>query len=465
MDFKNKKVSILGLARSGKALARALSRKGAHILVSDVKTSSALTDVMKELSGLNLEWETGGHTDRIYKNRDIIIISPGISIYTPILQEAMEKGVPVVSEVEIAFLLTDASFIAVTGTNGKSTTSTLIHQSLINSGKNAYLAGNIGIPLVGEVEKIPPGGWITAEISSFQLEAVERFHPHIAVLLNITNDHIDRHGSFEKYRNAKANLFNCQVKNDFAVLNADDPSTELLTPRIKSKKLYFSRTRPVKEGAYFEDGKIIFADGSHKKAIFSWARFPLQGVHNIENTLAAACVCHIVGIDFIHLRNALESFRHLHYRMEFVAEIDKVQFYNDSKGTNPDAVRASLESFNEPVILIAGGTDKGLDFMPLAKKIQKYAHGVVLIGESREKIARALEHIGFTNYAVNNDLSLNGFNNAIQQSFQLSPRPGVVLLSPSCASFDMFNNAEHRGAVFNQFVKEMKQDHERTQKV
>jgi UDP-N-acetylmuramoylalanine--D-glutamate ligase len=456
INLKNKKISILGLASSGKALARVLTKKGASILVSDVKTEEQLSEIQKELSDLPLEWECGGHTDRIYKDRDMVIISPGISINTPILQEAKKAGVPVISEVEMAFLLSDSPFIAVTGTNGKSTTTTLIHKTIIASGRKSRLAGNIGIPLVGEVEEVPPDTWITSEISSFQLEAVELFHPKIAVLTNITTDHIDRHGSFEEYKQAKGNLFNRQTPEDFAVLNAADQAVMSLIPRIKSHRLYFNRTDRVEEGAFFENGHIRTVYKGEEKTWFPWDKIPLRGVHNLENVLAVTCVCLALDIPAEALVKALMEFEPLHHRMEYVDTIDGIKFFNDSKGTNPDAVRASMESFEEPVVLIAGGTDKGLDFLPLAENIKKHAFHVVLIGESRNKIADALEKTGFDKYTIIDDMTLQGFKKAIKTAWENCPRGGVVLLSPSCASFDMFHRAEHRGDMFNIFVGELK---------
>jgi UDP-N-acetylmuramoylalanine--D-glutamate ligase len=456
IELKGKKISILGLASSGKALARVLAKKGAVLLVSDVKPKEQLVDIQKDLADLHLEWETGGHTDRIYKNRDMVIISPGISIYTPILQEAKNAGVPVISEVEMAFLLTESPFIAVTGTNGKSTTTTLVHKTILAAGRKSRLAGNIGIPMVGEVEDVPPDTWITSEISSFQLEAVEHFHPKVAVLTNITTDHIDRHGSFEEYKQAKGNLFNRQGAEDYAVLNAADPAVMSLLPRIKAHKLFFNRFKRVGEGAFFEDGYVRTIFKGEEKTWFSWEKIPLRGVHNLENVLAVTCVCLALDISAEALMQALMEFEPLHHRMEYVDTIAGIKFFNDSKGTNPDAVRASMESFDEPVVLIAGGTDKGLDFLPLAENIKKHAVHAVLIGESRSKIADALEKAGFNEYTIIDDMTLQGFKSAIKTAWKKCPSGGVVLLSPSCASFDMFHRAEHRGDMFNIFVGELK---------
>lgn len=460
-SVKNKKISVLGMARSGKALAEALIGLGASVLISEVKSNGEMEAVKNELAHLPLEWETGGHTDRIYKGRDLVVISPGVSIYTPVLIEAKQAGVPVVSELEIAFLLARSPFVAITGTNGKSTTSTMIHQALLNDGRKSYLAGNIGIPLIGEVGKIEPEAWITAEVSSFQLEAVDKFKPHVAVLTNITSDHIDRHGSFDAYVMAKANLFRKQDADDFAVLNADNPAVMSIDGLVPSRKLYFSRKKPVQQGAYYENGyvKVQFRDFLDRHYL-KWEDMPLRGVHNLENTLALVCVCTALGVSRKAVIKTLMEFKNLHYRMEYVDTINGISFYNDSKGTNPDAVRASLESLNVPVVIIAGGTDKNLDFYPLAEKIKELTVHAVLIGQSRMKIKEALEKAGSNSFTVVDDLSLEGFKKAIKVAFNLCPKGGAVLLSPSCASFDMFRNAEHRGEMFDFYVREMKRENE-----
>lgn len=450
----------MGIARSGKALAKVLSVMGARLFLSDKKTSQELSTILRELAEFPLEAETGGHTDRVYQGKDLIIISPGVSIKNPILEKAKENGVPIISEVEMAFLLSRAPFIAITGTNGKSTTSTLTHKSILADGKFSHLAGNIGNPLVEEVLQIPPHGWITAEISSFQLEAVEQFRPRIAALLNVTTDHLDRHADFREYLETKGRIFSQQRPEDYAVLNADDAGVMSLVDGIPSRKFFFSRTKRVETGAFLEDGFLKTSFNGEEKTVAPWDSIPLKGLHNLENVLATICIARAAGVRMESVLKALEEFKPLHYRMEYVDTIRGVEFYNDSKGTNPDAVRASLFSFEKPLILIAGGTDKGLDFLPLAKNIKERAKGAVLIGQSRGKIAEALASIDFSNYFIVDDMSLDGFKGAIKKAWDMAPEIGVVLLSPSCASFDMFNHAEHRGEMFNKFVGELKAENE-----
>lgn len=461
INLTDKRIGVLGLGKSGIALARVLTERGAQVLISDSKTKEQLADMIRELDGVNVELETGGHTSRLYDGMDLVVISPGASINLPILQDAFIAGVSVISEVEMAYLLAKAPFIAITGTNGKSTTTTLTHETLLAAGKESYLAGNIGIPLVGEVGAIPEHAWITSEISSFQLEAVDKFHPRIGAILNVTTDHIDRHNTITEYALVKARLFMRQNAYDFAVLNADDELIMDVTTHILSHALYFSTEKEVEEGAFLREGNIITRFNGVERVFFPISEIPLRGKHNLKNVLAVACICLATGVEPEYLIKAMKNFKPLHYRMEYVDTINGVSFYNDSKGTNPDAVRASLESFTEPLSLIAGGTDKNLDFSELAVNIRERALWTVLIGESRFKIADSLKAVGYHNYTIFDDMSLPGFKESIRLAMEKTPVGGVVLLSPSCASFDMFKRAEHRGEMFDQYVRELKKEYEK----
>lgn len=461
MNLTNKRIGVLGLGKSGIALARVLTERGAHVLISDSKTKEQLSDMIKELDGVNVELETGCHTSRLYDNMDMVVISPGASINLPILQDAYAAGVSIISEVEMAFLLAKAPFIAITGTNGKSTTTTLTHETLLAAGKESYLAGNIGIPLVGEVGAIPEDAWITSEISSFQLEAVEKFHPHIGAILNVTTDHIDRHNTIEEYALVKARLFLNHTSDDYAVLNADDQLVLDVTTHIRSHILYFSTEKEVEEGAFLREGNIVTRFNGIERVFFPVKEIPLRGKHNLKNVLAVSCICLATGVEPESLIEAMKNFKPLHYRMEYVDTINGVSFYNDSKGTNPDAVRASLESFSEPLTLIAGGTDKNLDFSELAVNIRDRALWSILIGDSRFKIADALKNADYHNYTIFDDMTLSGFKESVKLAMEKTPSGGVVLLSPSCASFDMFKRAEHRGEMFDQYVRELKKEYEK----
>jgi UDP-N-acetylmuramoylalanine--D-glutamate ligase len=446
--LKEKKIAIMGIARSGVALARVLSGLGASIFLSDSKPAEDLGEWLGEIEGIPCSIETGGNTDALWQGRDMIVISPGVPIRHPLLEKARAAGVPVMAEVEIAYLLAKAPIIAVTGTNGKSTTTKLISQILTADGRKSLFAGNIGIPLVEEVSKIPPDGFIVSEISSFQLEGIHAFRPLVALCLNITIDHQDRHASFEEYRMAKARLFMNQTQNEIAVLNADDDPTVTLREGIQSRILYFSRRKRVCPGVFFRDGLIVRSEmEGPDTALFPWKEGALRGLHNLENLLAATAATLALGVSPESIVRAVESFEPLHHRMELVRVIGGVSYVDDSKGTNPGAVIAALDGGTAPVILIAGGSDKGTDFAALGEAIARHAKALVVIGKTADKIAGAARAAGF--HSLHRAESLR---EAVEKAASLASPGDSVLLSPACASFDMFNNAEHRGDMFKEIV-------------
>ncbi|MHC9540620.1 MAG: UDP-N-acetylmuramoyl-L-alanine--D-glutamate ligase [Vulcanimicrobiota bacterium] len=452
MEFQGKKITVMGLGRSGKALAYLLADKGAEVLISDMKKVEGHDADIEALQAMGVKFELGGHSERVYSGKDLIIISPGISIYNSFLVDAKKAGVPVIGEIEVAFSLTEAPIIAVTGTNGKSTTVSLIHKILVDSGKKAVLAGNIGIPLVAEIEKNPDAEWIVAEVSSFQLETVSDFNPRIGVVMNITDDHMDRHHSLDEYIEAKTRLFTNHSNDDYAVLNEDDRNVRTIIPRVASKVYTFSRTCEVERGVFLRGREIMWRDGALEKRLLSVDEIPLIGSHNVENVMAAAAVITIAGVEGAQVVRSLPDFKALHHRIQYVATIDGIRFYDDSKGTNPGAVIAAMESFQDPVILIAGGKDKDMDFSSMAEVMAKKLKKLIVIGETANKIADAAHSKG-----VKDIESAAAFKEAVYKAFQ-SARPGdVVLLSPACASFDMFKSAEERGDIFIQIVKEMEE--------
>jgi len=452
VDFQGKKITVLGLGRSGKALARLLAGRGADVLISDMKGVEALDADLEALREMGVQLELGGHTEKVHDGRDLVITSPGISIYSPVIVEAKKAGVPVIGEIEVAFSLTKAPIIAVTGTNGKSTTVSLIHRIITDSGRKAVLAGNIGIPLVAEIERNPDAEWIVAEISSFQLETVRDFNPRIGVVMNITVDHMDRHHTLEEYIGAKARLFMNHSAGDCALLNGDDGNVRTMIPGIKSDLYMFSRTGEVERGAFLKGREITWRDGASDTCLLSLDEIPLLGNHNVENVMAAAAVSRLTGIGGEQVVRSLPDFKALHHRIQYVATINGVKFYDDSKGTNPGAVIAALESFSDPVVLIAGGKDKDMDFSEMAEVMAKKLRKLIVIGEAADKIADAARGKG-----VKDIEGAAAFKEAIYNAFD-SARPGdVVLLSPACASFDMFRSAEERGDIFIQIVKEMEE--------
>lgn len=449
MELTGKNIAIMGIARSGVALARVLHGLGARVFLSDGKKREELEEFLRELDGIPHTLETGGNTEALYRGRDMVVISPGVPIAHPLLERARRAGVTVMGEIEVAWLLAKAPIIAVTGTNGKSTTTKLISDILNADGRRAIFAGNIGIPLVEEVSKVPPDGWIVCEISSFQLESVHTFRPRVALCLNITEDHQDRHADFEEYRTAKRRLFENQGPGDIAVLNADDEPTAALAPQIKAKILSFSRRKAVTDGVFFRDGLVWrSAAGEPPSPVFPWKEGSLRGLHNLENVMAAAAATLELGVRPESIVKAVDAFTPLHHRMELAGVIDGVSYIDDSKGTNPGAVIAALEGLREPVVLIAGGKDKGLDFTGLGRSIARSAKALVAIGEASQKLAGAARDAGFA--AVHFAGSLE---EAVDQASRLASPGDVVLLSPACASFDMFRNAEERGDIFHEIVR------------
>lgn len=450
MEYNGKRISILGMGRSGMALARILRSSGASVLVSDEKSDEKLQSLTEELTRAGISVELGGHTDQIYKDRDLIVISPGVSVYHPVLEDARRHGVPVVGEIEVAYQLSRVPMIAVTGTNGKSTTVSLIHRVLNAAGHKAILAGNIGIPLVSEIWEHPDARWIVAEISSFQLETIREFHPRIGVILNITDDHLDRHRCKEEYMARKARLFENQDFGDSAVFNVDDRNVSAIERSAKAQHFFFSRASEVDRGTFKREGSLMWKDNGSTTRVLSIDEISLAGTHNLENVMAVVTVAKILGISNEIIKTALREFVPLHHRLEYVATINGVAFYDDSKGTNPGAVTAALMSFREPVVLIAGGKDKDMDFTDLGRVIAERVKTLVVIGETAAKIAASARAGG-----MNDVREAGSLQEAVRISYESAPPGGVVLLSPACASFDMFKSAEHRGDMFKEIVKEL----------
>ncbi|MDI6800465.1 MAG: UDP-N-acetylmuramoyl-L-alanine--D-glutamate ligase [Thermodesulfovibrionales bacterium] len=479
MDLKGRKVVVVGLARSGVGSANLLVRLGADVTVTDKKCPKELKPFLKRLNPA-VKIRHGGHPAELFEDAGLIVVSPGVPLHIPPLKIASDKGIEIISELELAYRIVRnqkaevkgqrAEFLAITGTNGKSTTTTLVYEMLKSSGFNVIVGGNIGNALTEEISnfkfQISNLDFIVAEVSSFQLESIDGFRPYGSAILNITPDHLDRYRSMSGYIDAKCRIFMNQVSDDFLVLNADDPITEEIMQRVKSQKsrvkrtpeiFYFSRKREV-EGAYLQDNVIRFNLPESKTQNLRFkiqdfssdfrlltSDFRIKGVHNIENAMAASLIALLSGCSTMAVSDTLEKFPGLEHRLEFVREIEGVKFINDSKGTNVGAVLKSIESFNEPVILIAGGRDKDSDFTALRSLIKDRVKSLVLIGEAKEKIKKA----------VNNGVEVfmeDDFKTAILKARQLASSGDVVLLSPACASFDMFMDFEDRGRQFKKVV-------------
>ena len=442
MNLKGKKVLVLGLARTGRECAQFLANQGADVLVSDLRPEQELKQEMEALSGLPIEYHLGGENRSWLKDVDLLIPSPGVPAENMLLREAQARSIPIVSEIEIAYRFLDAPLVGITGTNGKSTTTTLIGEIFKANGTKVFVGGNLGAPLIGFVSG--RWDWGVAEISSFQLEWVEAFRPKIAVLLNLTEDHLDRYEDFAAYCRAKERIFAAQKNDDVAVLNRDDPLVWEMKERIAARVVSFGFSE-VREGVCATADEIIWRDGSSEEK-FPLARMKIQGIHNVENMMAAIAVTKTAGIPKDVIQKSLEEFSGLEHRLEFVREINGVRYYNDSKGTNVGAVAKSLASFSAPVILLAGGVDKGGDYAPLRGEIQRKVRRLVLFGAAKNRIANALGHLTET-------VSVGTLEAAVRDAAEQA-RPGdVILLSPACSSFDMFKNYAERGKVFKKLVQ------------
>jgi len=439
-DFTGKRVTVVGMARSGIAAARTLHGLGAAVTITDKKPLDQLAAQVRALGTADIRVEAGGHPDRIFIETNLIVLSPGVPKIPQVLA-AHRHGVPVISELELGWLISDTPFIGITGTNGKSTVTTLVGLMLKKAGKKTLVAGNIGNALTETPGLLHGQDWVVVELSSFQLEDIDTFRPRVATVLNITQDHLDRYKDITEYGEAKARIFENQQQGDVLVMNFDDPLVRAMAPRARARVVPFSRFEKHENGAYVENNRLI-ASG---EAVCGVDEILIKGVHNLENAMAAAAMALAAGADRASVAAVLREFPGLEHRLEFVREKDGVTYINDSKGTNVGAVVKSVEGFARPVILIAGGLDKGSDFSPLADLFRNKVKLLILIGKAADKMARALG--GSTETVMAKTLV-----DAVQLAAKRAASGDVVLLSPACASFDMFKDFEDRGRQFKEAV-------------
>ena len=449
MELKGKKVLVVGLGKSGLAAALFLRRRGAHVTVSDVRSNEALAKDIPALLEEGIMVETGGHGLLTFRRQDLIVVSPGVPLNTPELAQVKSFGLRVIGELELAARFLKGKTLAITGSNGKTTTTSLVGEILEKAGIPTLVGGNIGLPVVALIDQSTDDTWSVLEVSSFQLESTERFHPAIAVILNITPDHLDRHGSFENYALAKERIFAAQNENDFVILNADNARAAQAAARSVARVYFFSVEHSVLQGAWVEDGFLVYRPGKDQptEKIMPLSGVPLKGAHNVENVLAAACASRLAGATAEQVRSGVESFQAVEHRLEFVAKINGVDFYNDSKATNVDATAKAVASFSSGIHLILGGKDKNSDYTQLAQLLRARVRAVYTIGSAAAKIENELR-------GVVSILSCETLDNAVSAAASAA-RPGeVVLLAPACSSFDQFENYEQRGKVFKELVNE-----------
>ena len=451
MELKGKKVLVVGLGKSGLAAALFLRHRGAQVTVSDARSAEALAKDIPALLDEGIMVETGGHGLLTFRRQDLIVVSPGVPLNTPELAQVKSFGLPVIGELELAARFLKGRTLAITGSNGKTTTTALVGEILQKAGIPTLVGGNIGVPVVSLIDQSTDETWSVLEVSSFQLESTERFRPRIAVILNITPDHLDRHGSFENYALAKERIFAAQDESDVVVLNADNARAAQAAVRSVGKVYFFSIEHSVMQGAWVEDGLLVYRAGKDEplEKIMPLSSVPLQGAHNVENVLAAVCASRLAGVSAEQIRSGVEAFKAVEHRLEFVAKVDGVDFYNDSKATNVDATAKAVASFSTGIHLILGGKDKDSDYTQLAELLRTRVRAIYTIGSAAAKIESQLR-------GVVSILSCQTLEKAVSAAASAA-RPGdVVLLAPACSSFDQFENYEQRGRVFKELVNELR---------
>ncbi|MDI6738859.1 MAG: UDP-N-acetylmuramoyl-L-alanine--D-glutamate ligase [Candidatus Edwardsbacteria bacterium] len=448
-DFSNIKACVIGAGRSGRAAVKLLRARGASVFVSERNPASP--ELMEELNALGAGYEFGGNTAKILGN-SLIVISPGVRTDLPIVEQARWRNIRIISEIELAYLATEAPIVAVTGTNGKSTTASMIGEILQQAGIHTLTGGNLapGRPLAELALEAKANSVIVAEVSTFQIETIEDFKPHVAVITNISPDHLDRHPDFETYAALKGRLLKNQTGNEYAVLNADDANVEKYTVEAKATKLMFSVRRKQANGAWFDNKSLRLARDGRDTVVMRADELKVPGIHNVENALAAIVSSSVFGVQPGEMRTALSEFAGVPHRLEMVRTVNGVTYINNSMCTNAAAGVSSLRAIDQPLVVIAGGRDKGLDLSPFLKEIKQRARAAVFIGEISDRLASELKTMGFDNIHTASDLD---------QAVRIASgqaRPGdTVILSPCCSSFDMFRDFEDRGDRFKRIVREL----------
>jgi UDP-N-acetylmuramoylalanine--D-glutamate ligase len=450
MDLKNKRVLVVGLGRSGLSAAMFLREQGARVTVSDTRSAVALAKEIPALLEAGIMVESGGHGLLTFRRQDLIVVSPGVPMDTPEVKQVVAFGLPVIGELELASRYLRGRVVAITGSNGKTTTTTLVGKIFADAGVPTLVGGNIGLPVIDLVAKSTQETVSVLEVSSFQLETVEEFHPWIAVVLNITPDHLDRHGSFESYAAAKAKITERQGAEDFLVLNAEDKAAQMVALKTKAQVFWFSGRRPIKQGAFVHGESILFIprEGAKAEPVMPVSDIHLKGSHNVENVLAAVCTARLAKIPAESIRASVAGFAAVEHRLELVKVVKGVEFYNDSKATNVDAAMKAVASFAGGIHLILGGKDKDSDYSLMSEMLKERVKIVYTIGSAAEKIERQLQ-------GVVKIVSAETLQAAVAKAAKAAAVGDVVLLSPACSSFDQFENYEQRGRVFRQLVNEL----------
>ncbi len=450
MDFTGKRALVIGFARSGRTAALLLKRNQAIVHIQDNRAAEKFCDLP---DGLQYHW--GEDPVPLLEGMDYLVISPGVHYDSPVVEAAKERGIPVLGEIELGYQLSQGRIIAITGTNGKTTTATLCGEMFKNAGKLTYVCGNIGNPLTGIAADTMPEDIIVLELSSYQLESIDKFRPQSSAILNIEPDHLDRHGDMENYTRIKARIFENQVRTEFTVLNYDDPTVRDLGRLTPAQVVYFSRKQPLSWGAWIKDDHIVFSSAKNTRPICRVDEIKLPGAHNLENALAAAALACVNDMPLPVIRHTLRTFTGVAHRIEFVREVGGVRFINDSKGTNVAATTRAVQAMERPTVILLGGYDEKADFRPLAERIASERNTIihaVLLGETADAIEKNLRAAGYDEIT-----RAKSFEEAVLTARAQAREGCNVLLSPACASFDMFRDYEQRGDIFKSIVQNMEE--------
>lgn len=451
MDFKDKKVLVSGVAKSGISAAYLLKKLGANVTIQDAKTEDKLGDVVAELRNNGITLFLGANPDDIIEDMDILVMSPGVPTDLPFVNKAREKNIPVIGEIELAYMFCKSPIIGITGTNGKTTTTTLVGDICKAYYDNTFVVGNIGNPFADITLDTTDNGAVVAELSSFQLETIKEFTPKVSAVLNITPDHLNRHHTLENYIAAKERVFENQTADDYCVLNYNDETTRAMANKTKAKVVFFSLNNSLEEGIYSDDKSIYIKALGYDQKVIDIDELKILGGHNVENAMAAIGCSIALGVPMDTVVKVLKEFTAVEHRIEYVTTVNDIEFYNDSKGTNPDASIKAVEAMKRPICIIAGGYDKGSDFTEWIDTFKGRVKFVAVIGAVKDKIVDTLNKADFTNYKT-----ADTFEEAIDLCYENAEKGDCVLLSPACASWDMFKSYEQRGEIFKDYVRKLK---------
>lgn len=447
--IQGRKVGVIGAARSGVAAAMLLKRYGADVFVSESKTPDKIEGAILQFEENSIAYEAGGNTESTYRDKDYIVVSPGVPPLAPVIQQIEALGIPMISELELGWWMCDGKIAAITGSNGKTTTTTLTGEIFKTAGFQTFVAGNIGNPFCAVCDQVSHNGWVVLEVSSFQLEKCYEFRPDIAAVLNLSPDHLDRYGDFQTYSKMKMLIGENQTESDALVVNYDDDYLTKLTALLPGHKYYFSITQDVSPGVSAVSGELSFKSEQSQMKIMDVSEIRLPGPHNLSNAAASSAIAALADVPFEAMRETLKTFSGVEHRLEDCGEVEGIRFINDSKATNVDSVWYALQSVEGKLVTIMGGRDKKGDFQRLERLVAENVDSLVLIGEAADKLEKAFESIVPVHRA-------GSMEEAVAMAFALARPDGTVMLSPACASFDMFDDFEHRGRVFKQAVEDLR---------